>query len=214
MPYSAETLFWQNVKYNTERAKARGKPKHRGFIKIMKPQVVLQRLSELGIRTTERTLQRYAKEGLIDKPETKSAGRGKGKVADYPEDTPAQFYASYKLLKGKSSGLRLDKKWVQQIRKDALGQENIYYEKAKKAGQNPTWGQQYNNFLENQEKSNNETDQLTHKVKESVKEWLFTKNRIERGYKLEDKILIEYGTDGIKRVTPSPANRDIIRLLS
>ena len=61
----------------------------------MKPKEVIKKLEALGIKTTDRTLRQYAKDGLIAKPDTKGAGRGAGKVADYPEDSHFQFYASY-----------------------------------------------------------------------------------------------------------------------
>jgi len=45
---------------------------------------VLEKLELLGIEIkSERTLQRYVKDGLIPMPERKSGGRGKGKITDY-----------------------------------------------------------------------------------------------------------------------------------
>lgn len=67
----------------------------------MKTEEVLERLAELGVVITERTLQRYVKIGLIPKPERKSAGRGKGRITDYPPETPAEAYASHKILHSK-----------------------------------------------------------------------------------------------------------------
>lgn len=64
----------------------------------MKPDEVLETLSKAGIYRDKRTLQRYAKAGLIPKPETKAAGRGKGKIAEYPQETPAEMFASLQIL--------------------------------------------------------------------------------------------------------------------
>ena len=64
----------------------------------MQPDEVLETLSKAGIHRDKRTLQRYAKAGLIPKPETKAAGRGKGKIADYPQEAPAEMYASLQVM--------------------------------------------------------------------------------------------------------------------
>ena len=93
-------FFWENTKYNSMLARAKTKPKHKGMLRIVGPKQVLDELSKYGINTSERTLQRYAKEGLIPEPERRSAGRGKGKISDYPEDTPAHFYASWRTING------------------------------------------------------------------------------------------------------------------
>ena len=63
----------------------------------MTPDEVLSKLAMLGINTSERTLQRYVKDELIPMPERKSGGRGMGRITDYVEGTPAEFYASFKL---------------------------------------------------------------------------------------------------------------------
>lgn len=94
MPVS---LHKENSHYNAMMAKCRAKPHHRGFVRIMKPAVVLKMLSDAGINITIRTLQRYAEDGLIDKPRVKSAGRGRGMVSEWPEDALAQFFASWML---------------------------------------------------------------------------------------------------------------------
>ena len=114
----AERLFWDNCNYNSNMSRQKSKPKQRGIIRIVKPEVVLHKLEKMGVEITHRTLQRYAEEGLIPKPDTKAAGRGKGKITEYPEETPFQAYASWLLLKG---NLRRSKKEVKRIREMALG---------------------------------------------------------------------------------------------
>ena len=96
----AEKNFWDNVSYNSSLAKSRAKPRHRGMVRIMRPEVVLRMLSEFGIDITERTLQKYVKNELIPMPERRSAGRGKGRITDYADETPAEFFASYRLMHG------------------------------------------------------------------------------------------------------------------
>lgn len=56
---------------------------------------VQEKLKEMGIEVTVRTIQRYAKEGLIPKPKRKAAGRGKGKISKYADNTPEAFYENY-----------------------------------------------------------------------------------------------------------------------
>ena len=97
----AERNFWDNAGDNARRAKCRTKARHRGILRIVRPEAVLKKLSELGITITERTLQKYVKNELIPMPERKSAGRGRGKITDYPEEAPAEFYASYNQVHGK-----------------------------------------------------------------------------------------------------------------
>jgi hypothetical protein len=90
--------------YNAERLNDNGFSIQYGGVKFLgaravrfgvEVKAVLEKLLSIGLNTTERTLQRYAKQGLIEKPKTKSAGRGYGKTTDWPEDTPQQFYASW-----------------------------------------------------------------------------------------------------------------------
>lgn len=57
----------------------------------MGPKEVINRLAKMGIIKDVRTLQRYAKAGLVPNPQIKSSGRGKGKESDYPESTPVDF---------------------------------------------------------------------------------------------------------------------------
>lgn len=99
----AERSFYESIDYGKQMSKCMAKPKCRGIgkgVDITTPKEVLEKLSSLGISISERTLQRYAKQGLIPKPETKSAGRGKGKITDYPEDTTAEAYATFRMMHG------------------------------------------------------------------------------------------------------------------
>ncbi len=97
---SSERLFWDNVAYHASMTGKRAKPRNRGFLRFMKAEVVLKELERLGIKTTERTLQRYVKDELIPMPYRKSVGRGKGKVVDYQDETSLEFAASYILKNG------------------------------------------------------------------------------------------------------------------
>ena len=58
---------------------------------------VLESLSKKSVYKSQRTLQDYAKLGLIPKAVTKGAGQGYGKVSEYPPETSDEFYASWYL---------------------------------------------------------------------------------------------------------------------
>ena len=63
----------------------------------MKLDEVIEKLNSKGINITKRTIQRYAKQGLISPPFTKAAGRGKGKIALYPPEAVDEAEKIYKL---------------------------------------------------------------------------------------------------------------------
>ncbi len=69
----------------------------------MTTEEVLQKTFDLGIKRDLRTLQRYAKKGLVPKPVTRRLGRGKGSESNWPESTPYEFYASAMLISALSS---------------------------------------------------------------------------------------------------------------
>jgi len=96
-----ENRFWGNVEFNINRSHRKAKPKHRGIIRVMRAEAVLKELEELGIKTSERTLQRYVKDDLIPVPERRNAGRGRGRIVDYSKQTAVEFAASIALRKGK-----------------------------------------------------------------------------------------------------------------
>lgn len=88
----------------------------------MKSIEVLDKLRELGCDIkSEKTLQRWVKAELIPMPERKGAGRGKGKIADYPEDTVAEGYA-YWLLAHEFG--EFSQEYVSQLRKELKNNEN------------------------------------------------------------------------------------------
>ena len=118
MPYRRGIYVTQDSLDNWDMAKCHTKPKHRGILRIVKPEIVLRELNKMGVEISHRTLQRYAEDGLIPKPETKAAGRGKGKITDYPDETPGEAFASWLLMKG---NLRRRKEEVKMIREAALG---------------------------------------------------------------------------------------------
>lgn len=67
---------------------------------IMKTtQEVLNELSSREINISERTLQDWAKKGLIPKPDVKAGGRGKGRTCSHQDDTPYEGYASAILMR-------------------------------------------------------------------------------------------------------------------
>jgi len=80
------------------------------------PQDVIDQLLRLGFSVKPKTLQRRYQNGLIPRPFTKGGGRGKGIIVLYPDDTPAEFYAS-EHLKNK---LGIDFKEVAEIRQIVL----------------------------------------------------------------------------------------------
>ena len=116
----AERVFWDNAGYNAMLAKRRSMPRNRGFVRVMRPDMVLERLKELGIEVTERTLQKYVKAELVPMPVRKSAGRGKGRIADYAKETPEEFFASHRLMHGPK---RCTVKQVSADRKKALSMD-------------------------------------------------------------------------------------------
>ena len=86
---------WRLAKCHTKSKKTRWSHKHlyTGGFSLVKPEEVLEKLQEMGIKRDKRTLQRYAKMELVPKPEIINLGRGAGKISDYPESTPYEFYA-------------------------------------------------------------------------------------------------------------------------
>ena len=137
-----ESVFWDNVRHNKELSKAyqqRKTPrtktedtyslwfgrslKERGILGV-DPHEVLEKIEELGVKPPSiRTLQRWAKQGLTPKPETKSAGRGKGRTSDYPDETPAEAAASF-IVK---SNWKLSPEEIAKIRRKALEIESGNY---------------------------------------------------------------------------------------
>ena len=88
------------------------------------PQDVIDRLSRLGFSVKPKTLQRRYQDELIPRPFIKGGGRGKGTIVLYPDDTPAEFYAS-EHLKDK---LGINLKEVAEIRQIALqGDKNAFW---------------------------------------------------------------------------------------
>lgn len=136
MSIAMEALFWDNVKYNANMSHKKAKPKHREIIRIMRPDIVLKKLEELGVEISERTLQRYVKDNLIPEPERKSGGRGKGRITDYPEETPTEAYASYYLMHG---DIKLPPKMVAEARNHALHFEENPYVYRDEASGYVTW---------------------------------------------------------------------------
>lgn len=68
------------------------------MVRLVNIKEVVKKLSEKGIVTTDRTIQRYVKAGLVSMPDRSSGGRGKGKKADYPDIVSYEFYASWHLI--------------------------------------------------------------------------------------------------------------------
>lgn len=67
----------------------------------MTPDQVVDAIKQLGISKVSRiTINRWEKDKLIPEAVRGSHGRGIGAFADYPAETPAQFYASWHLLYG------------------------------------------------------------------------------------------------------------------
>lgn len=103
-----EYLFQDAVIYNKRMSKGEGKPRiknigigRRVVYLVKTTQEVIEELNKLGINVSERTLQLWARQELIPKPETKAAGRGKGKTAaNHSDDTPFEGYASASLIRG------------------------------------------------------------------------------------------------------------------
>lgn len=84
---------------------------------LVRPREVITELKERrGLEIHRNTLLDYKKRGLIPKPEEKSGGRGRGKIVDYPEETPAEFWASFIQV----NVLKLKRDTVTRVRRLAL----------------------------------------------------------------------------------------------
>lgn len=92
------SIFRDEVAYQRDLSRGKWKHKVRGLRKIMTPTEVIQRVKKAGVdEISESSLRRYAREGLIQKPVVKSAGRTKGRIADHPPDNFAEYIASFKM---------------------------------------------------------------------------------------------------------------------
>jgi len=63
-------------------------------------QEVLEKLLKFGVNITERTLQNYAKNGLVKKPELKSLGQGRGRKTNWDNNAPFEVIASWRMIHG------------------------------------------------------------------------------------------------------------------
>lgn len=98
----SERLFREAVLYNKFRSRSAGKPQIKNigvtvFVKTIRN--VIDEIASLGVPVSERTLQLWARQELIPKPETKAAGRGQGKTTYHQDSTPAEGYASGRLIR-------------------------------------------------------------------------------------------------------------------
>ncbi len=75
---------------------------------------VLERLSPFGFKASTKSLYRYQEAGLVPKAKV----LGKGQITEYDTATPAQFYASYRLVNKYWWKVKLDR--VPEVRKAAL----------------------------------------------------------------------------------------------
>lgn len=66
----------------------------------MSPDEVIKKLENMEIKFSKRSLLNYEKWKLIPEGEQKSAGRGKGRPKDYPDETPYEAFAGYKMMHG------------------------------------------------------------------------------------------------------------------
>lgn len=82
----------------------------------LKPQLVLEELEKLGIKSNSWLLADRAKKGLIPQPYTAGCGRGKGKITLHSVDAAAEYYASEELKRI----LKISLKEVAEIRQIAL----------------------------------------------------------------------------------------------
>lgn len=86
MQQAAETLFADNVNYNSQLMKRRAAKRTKVGEHKVGPEEAVQRLSELGIEITGRTLQNWAyRYKVITKPKTGGYGKGRGRWAHYSE---------------------------------------------------------------------------------------------------------------------------------
>lgn len=114
-----ERIFWENAKRNADLAKRKTKPK---ILRIgrrveMKPDEVVERLKVFGVDITRRSLFSWEKAGLVPEATRGNLGRGKGRTADYPEETVAEAVAYWVMTHGY---IRIAPKEVSRIRQLAL----------------------------------------------------------------------------------------------
>jgi len=104
MPFCS-SAFYENTRTNTALAKRRTRPKIKGIGRLctMTPDEVLEKLKQLGVSMSRQTLRNYEKWELIPEPKRGSKGKGRGRYTDYPLQTVAEAFASWKLLHGKIS---------------------------------------------------------------------------------------------------------------
>ncbi len=90
---------WENAKCHTKPNKNRWKhrPNYGGF-EIVKPEEVVKKLDELGLKASLRSVQDYAKKGLIDKPQKRALGQGMGSASEYPNNAHYQYFVSWKYI--------------------------------------------------------------------------------------------------------------------
>ena len=65
----------------------------------MTPDEVIEKLKNGGVYISRSTLLRYEQAKVIPEPERGADGRGKGRFTNYPNETPAEFFASWSFIK-------------------------------------------------------------------------------------------------------------------
>ena len=91
----------------------------------MKSDAVLEKLSELGIKTTLRTLQRYETAGLLPMAQRGWGPSGFGRFASYGPSAPAEFFASFCLVHHYLWKVRFED--VHEVRDTALKLERMVW---------------------------------------------------------------------------------------
>ena len=119
-------MFAENVSYNSALAARNGKRRHviigrLGGVKV-RSEEVLARLRDKNIELSLMTLTRYGNSGVIPGPKMTNLGRGGGRAKDWPEETPGQAYAAYKMLNGQADDgdIKFSSRGVVRARAEAL----------------------------------------------------------------------------------------------
>jgi hypothetical protein len=112
-------LFYENTLRNQLLSKVYQKRKNKwielpyGGVTAVSPDEVVQALKELGVSVSRKTIYNWEKSNLIPEPIFRNS-----RVTDYPDETPAEAYASITL---KRYGLKQDS--IARCRKRALKME-------------------------------------------------------------------------------------------
>ena len=193
------TLHALHSAENAKLAKSKTKCKHRLAPRLkavvnVDLKTILDRLDELGITANRMTFNRYEKKyKLIPEAINRgSLGRGKGRFAEYPEDTVGEFVASWNLL---NSPLCKNSKEATEIREKALAADAAEKQLMEQLADLKSEDEKATLFNKEWSKKNlviwlsiNQQDDHNH----LAYKWLNDKYKILEGFSPKDDVSISY----------------------